>query len=108
MKCFTTTTKTSFKQYVPAHGSCSCRWRASRAIRISSAVSLTGETVRRETSVSGPKDKTKLAMLSFRRTLGPGVNWTLNGMWAKYDGATAGTSDDNKGYAVTSSIKLNF
>ena len=72
------------------------------------AVSLTGETVRRETSVSGPKDKTKLAMLSFRRTLGPGVNWTLNGMWAKYDGATAGTSDDNKGYAVTSSIKLNF
>ena len=72
------------------------------------AVSLTGQTVWRETAVSGPKDKTKQAMLSFRRTLGPGVNWLVNGMWAKYDGATAGPSDDNKGWAVTSSIKVNF
>jgi hypothetical protein len=72
------------------------------------AVSLTGQKAKQETAVNGPSDKITQAMLSYRRTLGPGVNWLLNGMYAKYDGAASAGHLDNKGTAITTSIKVNF
>jgi hypothetical protein len=73
------------------------------------AISLTGQAIKQETTNGANEAKTQQAMLSYRRTLGPGVNWMVQGMWANYSGVdTSTTSLSNKGYAVTSSVKVNF
>jgi outer membrane protein OmpU len=73
------------------------------------AISLTYQDVEMDTNVAGTtQDETTQAQLSFRRTLGPGVQWSLEGKWAEYTGDTTATSDDNEGYAVTTSIKVRF
>lgn len=74
------------------------------------AVSLTYMNAEADTGVAGSTNgETSLGMVSYRRTLGPGVNWTLNGMWADYQGTNnTATSDDNEGYALTTSIKVRF
>jgi predicted porin len=51
-------------------------------------------------------------MISFRRILGPGVNWDANLFWAEQKGeqgsTTAGTKKDNDGWALTTAIQLAF
>lgn len=73
------------------------------------AVSLGYLTVDSDNNVAGAaEEETDIGMVSFRRTLGPGVTWTLNGFWAEYTGRTVGDSDDNEGYALTTSVKVRF
>jgi len=54
------------------------------------------------------EDKTDLLMLSYRRDLGPGVQYRLNFMWADYSGENLGSADDNEGMALTTSVRLAF
>ena len=73
------------------------------------AISVTYQNVTEDNGATTNSDtELEQAMISFRRTLGPGVNWTLNGMYADYTGRTVGESDDNGGYALTTSIKVRF
>jgi len=80
------------------------------------AISLTYQDVTDDsgspsTATTDSDETTKQAMLSFRRTLGPGVNWTLNGMWSDYEGRTIGANagtDDNEGFALSTSIIVRF
>ena len=53
-------------------------------------------------------DERDAAMLSYRRALGPGVRWTVNLMWAEYTGEVTGSTDDNDGSALTTSIHMAF
>ena len=47
-------------------------------------------------------------MISYRRDLGPGVQYRLNLMYADYEGETVGSADDNEGIALTTSVRLAF
>jgi predicted porin len=53
-------------------------------------------------------DENHVAMIAYRRTLGPGVQYRLNFFWADFEGETAGSTDDNDGYAVTTSVRVAF
>ena len=58
----------------------------------------------------GDGDTAKVTFISYRRTLGPGVSWTLTGIHADFDdnaaGATAATSNDGK--ALVTAINVRF
>jgi hypothetical protein len=54
------------------------------------------------------EDEIDHAMASYRRDLGPGVQYRLNFMWADFEGEAAGSADDNEGLAVTTSIRVSF
>jgi predicted porin len=72
------------------------------------AVSLGYRTGEMEAEKSAVGDEEEDAfMASYRRTLGPGVNWTANLIWADVqDDGTTGKSND--GWAISSSIRLIF
>jgi outer membrane protein OmpU len=53
-------------------------------------------------------DKSTAAMLSYGRTLGSGVTANVNLMYAEYVGEDAGSSDDNDGVALQTSINVKF
>ena len=53
-------------------------------------------------------DKTTQVMVSYRRELGPGVQYRLNVMFADFAGEVAGSADDNEGYAVSTSVRVGF
>jgi hypothetical protein len=53
-------------------------------------------------------DETDILLVSYRRDLGPGVQYRLNFMWGDYEGENAGSADDNDGVAVTTSVRLAF
>jgi len=59
---------------------------------------------------TGDGDTAKVTFISYRRTLGPGVSWTLTGIHADFDdnaaGATAATSNDGK--ALVTAINVRF
>ena len=61
-----------------------------------------------DASTAAGEDETTIAMLSYRRDLGPGVQYRLNLMYGDFEGETAGSSDDNDGYAITTSVRLAF
>lgn len=62
-----------------------------------------------EASRSNPRDdETDILLASYRRDLGPGVQYRLNFMWADYEGEVTGNSDDNDGIAVTTSVRMAF
>lgn len=61
-----------------------------------------------DASTAAGKDETQVAMASYRREMGPGVQYRLNLMYGDYEGEAAGTGDDNSGYAITTSIRLAF
>ena len=54
------------------------------------------------------EDELDQLMVSYRRDLGPGVQYRLNVMYADFDGEDVGSADDNDGYAITTSIRLAF
>jgi hypothetical protein len=54
------------------------------------------------------EEQSNVGMLSYRRTLGPGVQYRLNFMWAEYEGETAGSTDDNDGIALVTSVRIAF
>jgi hypothetical protein len=47
-------------------------------------------------------------MLSYRRDLGPGVQYRLNLIYADFRGGAVGSSDDNQGVALTTAVFLSF
>ena len=53
-------------------------------------------------------DKSTAAMISYGRSLGAGVSANVNLMYADYVGETAGSSDDNDGVALQTSINVKF
>jgi len=53
-------------------------------------------------------DEIDHGMFSYRRDLGPGVQYRLNFMWADYEGEDTGSADDNDGMAITTSIRVAF
>jgi outer membrane protein OmpU len=61
-----------------------------------------------DASTAAGEDETTIAMLSYRRDLGPGVQYRLNLMYGDFEGETAGSADDNDGYAITTSVRLAF
>jgi len=58
--------------------------------------------------ITAATDSTDAAMVSYRRNIGPGVQYRLNFMWADFEGENAGSADDNNGIAVTTSIRVSF
>jgi predicted porin len=54
------------------------------------------------------EDETDRMLVSYRRILGPGVHYRLNFFYADYEGENAGSADDNDGYAITTSVRVNF
>lgn len=54
------------------------------------------------------KDQSHSVLASYRRDLGPSVQYRLNLMYAKYVGEVPGPSDDNEGVAVTTSVFMAF
>jgi predicted porin len=54
------------------------------------------------------EDTSDAVMVSYRRDLAPGVQYRLNFIHADYEGATAGSGDDNEGIALTTSVRLAF
>ncbi len=53
-------------------------------------------------------DELDAATLSYARTLGRGVKWSVNLYWANVAGEDFGKSDDNDGMALTTGLRLNF
>ena len=53
-------------------------------------------------------DELDASILSYARTLGPGVKWSVNLFWADYTGETPGSTDDNDGMALTTALRLSF
>ena len=47
-------------------------------------------------------------MVSYRRDLAKGIQYRLNFMYGDFEGETSGTSDDNEGFAVTTSVRVSF
>jgi hypothetical protein len=58
-------------------------------------------------TISGD-DKTDILLASYRRDLGPGVQYRLNVFYADFKGENPGTTDDSRGYAVTTSVRIAF
>ena len=54
------------------------------------------------------EDETDIFMASYRRDLGPGVQYRLNFMYGDYEGENVGSADDNDGIAVTTSVRIAF
>jgi outer membrane protein OmpU len=54
------------------------------------------------------EDETTIAMLSYRRDLAKGVQYRLNFMYGDFEGENTGSTDDNDGYAITTSVRLAF
>jgi len=59
---------------------------------------------------TGSGDSAEVTIVAYRRTLGPGVSFSLSGIFADFDngaaGAAANTSNDGK--ALVSSVKVSF
>jgi outer membrane protein OmpU len=53
-------------------------------------------------------DDTDILLLSYRRDLGPGVQYRLNLWWVDYTGETVGSSDDGETFALSTSIRVAF
>jgi len=53
-------------------------------------------------------DKTDLFLASYRRDLAPGVQYRFNVFYADYKGENPGSTDDSKGYAVSTSVRVAF
>ena len=76
------------------------------------AVSITrlaGETTA-TSNAAGDGDETTVTHLAYRRTLGPGVSWTLTAIFADYENGLAGAaaSTSNDGQALVTSVKIRF
>jgi outer membrane protein OmpU len=70
--------------------------------------SLGYNTTESKGTVAAGEDEYQSAMLSYRRDLGPGVQYRLNVMYGDWEGEDVGTADDNDGYAITTSVRLAF
>ena len=70
--------------------------------------SLGYQTADSEATGAAGEDEFSSAMLSYRRALGPGVQYRLNLMWGDFEGEDVGSADDNDGYAITTSVRLAF
>ena len=54
------------------------------------------------------EDETDIVLLSYRRDLGPGVQYRLNLWWVDYSGENAGSADDNETVALSTSVRVAF
>jgi len=70
--------------------------------------SLGYNTVESKGTTAAGDDEYQGAMLSYRRDLGPGVQYRLNFMYGDFEGEDTGSADDNDGYAITTSVRLSF
>jgi hypothetical protein len=53
-------------------------------------------------------DETDIVLLSYRRDLGPGVQYRLNLWWVDYTGETVGSTDDSETFALQTSVRVAF
>jgi len=53
-------------------------------------------------------DELKNSMIAYRREIGPGVFWYGNLLYANYQGEDNNSLDDNKAFAISSGVRLNF
>jgi predicted porin len=53
-------------------------------------------------------DESLQTLVSYRRDLGPGVQYRLNFFYADHEGENVGSTDDNEGYAITTSVRVAF
>ncbi|MBT5456421.1 MAG: porin [Rhodospirillaceae bacterium] len=54
------------------------------------------------------EDESDRMLISYRRDLGPGIQYRLNFHYADFQGENAGSADDNEGVAVSTSVRLAF
>jgi hypothetical protein len=54
------------------------------------------------------EDETDILLVSYRRDLGPGVQYRLNLWWVDYTGEDAGNADDNEALALSTSVRVAF
>jgi outer membrane protein OmpU len=52
--------------------------------------------------------KSDVLLASYRRDLGPGVQYRFNVFYADFQGEHTGSTDDTRGYAVTTSVRIAF
>jgi outer membrane protein OmpU len=60
------------------------------------------------TTANTATDDTDIILLSYRRDLGPGVQYRLNLWWVDYTGETVGSSDDGETFALQTSVRVAF
>ncbi|NKB20334.1 MAG: porin [Alphaproteobacteria bacterium] len=65
-------------------------------------------TAEHKATVAAGDDEVQAAMLSYRRALGPGVQYRLNFIYGDWEGEDIGSADNNDGYAITTSVRLAF
>ena len=53
-------------------------------------------------------DQSDRVQVSYRRDLGPGMQYGLNFYYADFEGETAGSGDDNEGIGISTSIRVRF
>jgi predicted porin len=58
-------------------------------------------------AVAGEDESTRM-QVSYRRDLGPGIQYRLNLSYADFEGEAVGSADDNEGVAVHTSVRLAF
>jgi predicted porin len=58
-------------------------------------------------AVAGEDESTRM-QVSYRRDLGPGIQYRLNLSYADFEGEAVGSADDNEGVAVNTSVRLAF
>ena len=58
-------------------------------------------------TVSGD-NKSDVLLASYRRDLGPGVQYRFSVFYANFKGEHPGSTDDSTGYAVTTSVRIAF
>lgn len=74
------------------------------------AVSASYLSAEAQSNVANSGDESEVLILAYRRTLGPGVTFSLSAIFADFDDAAAGadSSTSNDGQALVSSVKVSF
>ncbi|MBM3487557.1 MAG: porin [Alphaproteobacteria bacterium] len=67
-----------------------------------------GEGKARGVVANPGNDELKNSMIAYRREIGPGVFWYGNLLYANYQGEDNNSLDDNKAFAISSGVRLNF
>jgi outer membrane protein OmpU len=57
---------------------------------------------------NGATDDTQIVLASYRRDLGPGVQYRLNLWWVDYTGENVGSTDDGETFALSTSVRVAF
>lgn len=70
---------------------------------------LSGESTA-TSNAAGDGDEGDVVLLAYRRTLGPGVSWTLSAFFADFENAATGAlaNTSNEGEALVTSVRVRF